>query len=349
MKIFVNARFLTQPVSGVQRYAIECSRKIKKIWPETRFLAPKNIWNAGIAEELEAEIVGHTTGYIWEQTTLPRFAAANGYLPLFNPCNLAPIFYKKNFTTIHDLAFYHHPGWNSKKFSSWYNIMMPRVARRSLHIFTVSNTTASEIQKAYRLLPVRVSVTYNGISASMLPTEKPEKEKIILSVGTFNIRKNQRRLVLAFLQSEIRHTHRLVLVGDRNRAFRDAGISETDAYAHNIEVLTGLSEKELAAWNSRAEIAASVSLYEGFGIPLLEGLAYGCKLLCSDIPVYRELYHDVSAFCDPESIESIAAALDKLSSAAAPAESLRQELLARYNYDVAAKIITDAICSAAPG
>lgn len=345
MKIFVNARFLTQPVTGVQRYAIECSRKIKKIWPETRFLCPKDVWNKDVFRELGAEVIGKNTGHLWEQLDLMRFAAANGGLPLFNPCNTAPLLYKKNITTIHDLAFYHHPEWNSRKFSTWYNFLIPKVARRSRHIFTVSETIASDLIECYRIPASHISVTYNGISDVMAYTNAQglQKQPVILSVGTFNVRKNQEALVKGFWESKAGKTHKLILVGDKNRIFSESGFDTDSLAGKNVEVLSGISETELSRLYQQAEIVASTSLYEGFGIPLLEGLANGCKLVCSDIPVYKELYGSVSTFCNPGDIGSIAAAIDKAAACPRPSEGAVRPLITKYSYEHAATVITKAI------
>lgn len=349
MKILVNARFLSQPITGVQRYAIECSRKIKKIWPETRFLCPKNVWNEDMFQELGAEVVGSNTGQLWEQFDLKRFADRAGKIPLFNPCNTAPFLYTNNFTTIHDLAFYHHPEWNSRKFATWYNFIIPRIARGSKHVFTVSKTIAGELTNHYHLPQQKISVTYNGISDIMLqsPAATPEpKMPIILCVGTFNPRKNQGALVDGFLNSPLRSTHQLILVGDKNPIFADGGSDQLAWADEQIKVLTGITESELAALYRQAEIIASTSLYEGFGIPLLEGLANGCKLLCSDIPVYRELYNGVATFCNPHSKESIIMGLETAAAGALSASDLVHQLLSTYSYDHAAEVITAAIASA---
>ena len=223
MKIFVNARFLTQALSGVQRYGIECSRQIKKLYHEAIFVCPENILHHDIAEELEAQIVGKRTGHVWEQSELPLFLAKKGKPPLLNLANTAPFFYNNNYITIHDLAFYHHPEWNSKLFSAWYNILIPRLAYKCRHIFTVSKTMKDEITRCYHIPGPKISVTYNGIGQTMLSDKMADtgkKEKIILSVGSFNTRKNHQNLIAAFLQSDIKSTFQLVIIGDKNKVFK---------------------------------------------------------------------------------------------------------------------------------
>jgi glycosyltransferase involved in cell wall biosynthesis len=346
MKIFVNARFLTQPLSGVQRYGIECSRQIKKSYPEASFISPPNILHDDIANELGVIVTGKKTGHIWEQTELPMFMAKQKQAPLLNLANTAPLLYSNNYVTIHDLAFYHHPEWNSRKFSTWYNILIPRLALRSKHVFTVSETVKRELIKCYGLPPSKISVTYNGISQAMLnhpPEYKKAKEKIILAVGTFNKRKNHQNLVSAFQASELKDEYQLVIIGDKNKIFTESGFDELHLVRHNIKVYPTLTEEELIAMYQQAEIVVSLSLYEGFGIPLLEGLYNGCKIVCSDIPVYKELYDGVAHFCNPANIENIAATLIKSIKTAHPEANDNSKLFDKFNYQRAAEVILEKV------
>ena len=346
MKIFVNARFLTQPVSGVQRYGIECSRQIKKLHPEVVFLAPKNILHKDIAKELDVKTIGVNTGHLWEQLDLPLYLSRNGSPPLFSPANTAPLLYNNNYFTLHDLAFYHYPEWNSKAFSTWYNIMVPKLVHSSRHIFTVSQSIRDEIIKYYRVLPSKVSVTYNGISAQMMAERRGrgiEKEKIILAVGTFSKRKNHQNLVKAFLESRIKDEYQLVIIGDRNKVFAETGIDENLLTRENIKIYERLSSEELIGMYAKAEILVSLSVYEGFGIPVLEGLYSGCKVICSDISVYRELYNGYATFCDPNDLESISATLSEVALMTVNSVKNIDLLLYKYNYTRSAQIIIEAM------
>lgn len=349
MKIYVNARFLTQPISGVQRYGIECSRKIKKLYPATVFLTPHNIWNKNVAKELNAIVVGTHTGHLWEQIDLVRYMRSNtNNAPLFNACNTAPLLYSNNFITLHDLAYKKYPEWNSRWFAAWYNFMVPKLVKKCTHLYTVSNTVRAEIMECYNVPDEKISVTYNGLSVEMLQVSREvamPKEKVILAVGSFNLRKNHQSLINAFMSSTIKDTHKLVLVGDENRVFRDTGIDPHTLKMNNIVVHSNLTDAELIQLYCTAEVVVSLSVYEGFGIPLLEGLYFGCKLVCSDIAVYRELYADVATFAQPHNIDDIVAALKAAVSRAAPAAESVARLCARYNYGVSAETILQAMIS----
>lgn len=194
---------------------------------------------------------------------------------------------------------------------------------------------------AYLTSEKDISITYNGISESMMrmPAEEVVKEKIILSVGSFNKRKNHHSLINAFCNSDLKDKYRLVITGDKNKVFSETGIDEEVLESNNITVLRNLSEEELVDIYRKAEIVVSLSLYEGFGIPVLEGLYYGCKVVCSDIPVYKELYEDVAVFCNPTDLNSITTAINNASAMVAPAPGLVAGLCHKYSYTTAADVI----------
>ncbi|PQJ09461.1 hypothetical protein CJD36_019670 [Flavipsychrobacter stenotrophus] len=346
MKLFINARFLTQPISGVQRYAIECSRQIKELYPESVFVTPHDIINKEVAVELGAVVVGKRTGHKWEQLDLPLYMWKQKSQPLINLANTAPILYGNNYVVIHDLAFFHHPEWNSKSFSTWYNILIPRIAMNSKHVFTVSNTIKNELIEHYKLPPAKISVTYNGLSGIFLKENGAfgaQKEKIILSVGTFNMRKNQDKLIKGFLESEVSNEYKLVLIGDKNKVFADVGLNEQNLKSSSIKVFSNVSDTDLVEFYRKAEVIVSLSEYEGFGIPVLEGLKFGCKVLCSDIPVYRELFGEHAVFCNQKDIKEIALKLNEV--VGKPRvfdEDTVSKLLEKYNYMRAAEVIIAA-------
>lgn len=342
MKIYVNARFLTQPISGVQRYGIECSLQIKKLYPGCVFLTPGNIFHTSIANELDAQVVGAATGHRWEQIDLPGYLRKLGSPPLFNPANTAPLLYKNNFVTLHDLAFYFYPQWNHWLFSRWYNFMAPRIVKKAQHLFTVSQTVRDEITANYHTPSQKISVTYNGISRDMLADgyTGQQKQPIILSVGTFNIRKNHHTLIKAFAASKLKRTHKLVIVGDGNKVFREAGLDESMLADNNIELIYQPDNPTLRELYKKAEIVVSLSVYEGFGIPVLEGLYYGCKAVCSDIPVYNELFGGYASFCDPANLEDIEKALQH---AATKNPVDARDLLTRFSYERSAKTVLEKI------
>lgn len=344
MKIFVNARFLTQPISGVQRYGIECCRQILKICPNVEFLTPANIIHEDLAAEFNAQVIGKYKGHNWEQIDLPLHLNLLNDPPLLNLANSAPVAYHNNYMTLHDLAFMHREQWNSLFFATWYKWLVPRIARKAKHIFTVSRTIAAEIEQTLNVPADKISVTYNGLAPhlSIAHDQKVKKEKIILSVGSFNLRKNHHKLIEAFLQSNIKDEYTLIIVGDKNKVFKNAGIDEQMLVNTNVKLMNGVTDDELTELYQKAEVVASLSAYEGFGIPVLEGLYFGCKAICSDIQAYKELYDNYAYFCNTEEIQSVSRLLEYVASVQYHIPDLNS-LLEKYNYTNAAKTIVKTI------
>lgn len=330
MSFYINARFLTQKITGVQRYALECSRQILKKRNDVTFLAPDAILYPDLASELNVKIIGTRKGHWWEQTNLPDFLKKNGHLPLLNLANTAPLLYNNNYITIHDLAFLRHPEWNTGLFSKWYRLLIPKVAKNAQHIFTVSHTIKNEIQDLLSIPPQKISVTYNGIASSFPPPSTSiNKKKIVLAVGTFNPRKNHDKLIQAFIKSNLYQTYTLIIAGDKEKIYRQLSLTSSEDH---IKIINSPNDKQLIQLYQDAEILISLSSYEGFGIPILEGLYFGCKALCSQIPVYQELYDNYVYFCNTANINNIIFSLNKITTAPFKNENNIDKLFEKYSY-----------------
>lgn len=326
--VYVNARFLSQPLTGVQRYGMEVCAELKKIYPQLILLAPQKILYPEWVKEMEVYCVGNTSGHVWEQITLPTYLHRRGKPILFSPCNLAPISYPKNIITVHDLAFLYSPAKNKYVFNKLYQWVIPKLVRRARHVFTVSHTMKDSLEQTYHLDPDKVSVTYNGIAQTLKKLRKHQpKEKIILSVGQFSSRKNHGKLLEAFGNSDLKDTYKLVLIGATEGLMMQA--KQYDV-SDRVECYTHISQNALADWYNRAEILVSLSAYEGFGLTVLEGLFFGCKVLCTHIDTYRELYQDKVYFCGLGETKAIADALLYLATRSSPKIDDHWELFEGY-------------------
>lgn len=304
-KIIVNCRFLTQQISGVQRFAIELSKELKKLNPDIIFVAPKNIIHFDLARELGVIKVGHLKGHLWEQIELKSYVKNINAL-LISLCNTAPLFLKKQVITIHDLCFIHHPEWFSFLFRKAYSYLIPRIANNALHIFTVSETSKKEIVDFLNIKENKLSVIYNAVAPVFKKESKkerlhsPEKEKYILTVSSHHPRKNFKRLIEAFSDLNIEGL-KLIIVGNFNRHFKDEKIS----VSKSIMLKENVNDKELIVLYQNADLFVYPSLYEGFGIPIIEAMSLGTSVCVSDIPVFREICENNAVYFDPYSIDSI--------------------------------------------
>lgn len=307
--IVINSRFLTQNLTGVQRFAIEISLRLKKaLGNEVLFLSPNNIVQTDYAKQLDAQVIGKRTGHLWEQIDLPLYLHKIGKPLLINLANMAPILYSNKISTIHDVAFLAFPKTFSKGFLYTYKFLIPRILKTSKHIITVSNFSKDEIIKAYHIKSDHISVIYNAVNDNFKYKENKslKQKKYFLAVSSLNNRKNFITVLQSFVRyAKLNHDENLYIIGDlKNSSFK--GIKIEDYQKHlQIKFLGRVSDEELIDYYSNAIGFIYPSLYEGFGIPPLEAQACNCPVLLSNIPSLKEIFKDSGIFCDPYNIDDI--------------------------------------------
>jgi glycosyltransferase involved in cell wall biosynthesis len=312
--IAVNARFLTQPLTGVQRFALEISRTLKEISGEEniQFFAPKNIQLYSEANELNVQIIGSHTGHLWEQLDLPRHLKTLGNPILLNFCNTAPIFYKNKLSTLHDITYIRYPQTFSKSFRYFYQVMMPLVLKTSKHIFTVSEFSKKEISEYYHTTKEKISVVYNAVGKTFHPQidEDLKKENYLLAVSSIKENKNFKMILNAFEEASKQIDNlKLFIAGDlKNNNFSNINLN---AFVNNprIKLLGRISDTELIKYYSNAIAFLFPSLYEGFGIPVLEAQACGCPVIASNAASMPEVLKDSAILVNPLSLENFVQAI----------------------------------------
>lgn len=309
--IVVNARFLTQEITGVQRYGMEISKELKKQNPDIQFVCPKDIIHKDLADELGAIKIGKLSGHLWEQIELPLYLKKNQPL-LINLANTAPAFYKNKVSTIHDIAFEKFPQTFSWQFRQFYRLLVPKIISSSRKIFTVSDFSKSEICSLYSTPHSSVEVIKNATSSIFIPTLKTEiQTKYILAVSSLTQQKNFSNLIDAFniLNDQ---QHELLLVGSINRNFAPQSLIDKIEANPRIRFAGRISDSELVKLYSNAKAFVHPSLYEGFGIPPLEAQACGCPVICSNIASLPEVCGDSALYFDPYNVADIASKIDNL-------------------------------------
>lgn len=293
--IVVNARFLTQKLTGVQRYAIEISKRLKKLDPTIVFVAPQNILHVGIGKELDVQIIGTRTGYFWEQIELPLYLKSIGSPLLFSPANMAPVAYTNKIISIHDIAFVKYPHGFDWQFRLVYKLLIPMILKTSKKIITISQFSKKEIIDHYSLSPEKIAVIYNGIDEKFHShSNTKHKQKYLLGVSSLDPRKNFQGLIKAFL--ELNHPSlMLYIIGDQNNAFKNIDVI-TDK---KIKFLGRVTDKELISHYSGALAFVYPSFYEGFGFPPLEAMACGVPVICSNTSSLPEVGGDAVMYINP--------------------------------------------------
>jgi len=317
MKLVVNALFLTQKITGVQRYAIEISKELKRIFNDKiKFVAPSNIIHHELAEYLDVEIIGNFTGFLWEQVDLKFYLSRNKNPLLLNMRNTAPLFHPKNIIVIHDLIFMKNKKWFSKKFPFIYRFFAPILLKKALKIITVSDFSKQDIIKTFNISPDKIKIVYNAVSKEFqeYPYENFENKygNYILTVASFlSPRKNLSNAIKAFNQLQSQDL-KLVIVGAELKYFSDQKMLDEIKLNKNI-ILTGyVNDKILANFYKNAKLLIFPSFYEGFGIPAIEAMSCGCPVIASNVTSLPEVCADAAYYVNPYLVDDMAGGMDKI-------------------------------------
>ena len=324
--LVVNARFLTQKISGVQRYAIEISKELKKLNYDVKFITPKNVIHHTLAEELGAEICGTFTGHLWEQIDFYLYLLRNNRPLLLNFSGLSPLMYEKKIITVHDLAFIRHPEWFSKKFYYFYKNLLPFAITNSIAVITVSDFSKNEINQLLQYSLDRIYVVYNSVlkNSQKIINNDFLKRPYILSVSSIDLRKNFKNLILAFNKLDV-NDYDLVIIGAESSVFKKQNLWKLISNNNSIHFTGYLSDDELYLYYKNAALFIYPSLYEGFGIPPIEAMAFGCPTIVSNTTSLPEVCGDASFYVDPYDISDIALGMKTVLNN----DSMRNELIKR--------------------
>ena len=304
MQILINGRFLNRPVTGVERYALNMSALILKHKAEASFIVPEKSGPAPTKRTIRSG-TGH--GHFWEQTTLARESRKSDLL--VSLANTGPLMGGKQIVAIHNLAFWHHPEWYDKGFARTYKELIPRLIRQASHVITLSEHSKNDICRTLVIPKQKISVVppFTLFSGKH---DKPNKldRPYFLIVGSSDPRKNIGKAIEAFKRMVTRNMD-LVIVGRRIRSTNTA--LAQDDHSH-IKFLNDVQDEQLENLYRGATALLCTSVFEGFGLPLLEAMACGAPVICSDIPVFRGQFGDAPYYVDPMNVDQIANALDRM-------------------------------------
>jgi glycosyltransferase involved in cell wall biosynthesis len=250
--------------------------------------------------------------------------------PLFAPCPMV--------VTIHDLSFIRFPELFRATNRIYLTVMTRLSARRARRLIAVSAHAASESAELLGVPRDRIDVVYHGVDPRFRPLpddtiaafrqEQEVPEQFVLFVGTLEPRKNLSRLMEAFARVQDKQTM-LVLVGGKGWLYNDLFAKVEDLGLENNVVFTGyVPNEDLPLWYNAATVLAYPSLYEGFGLPVLEAQACGTPVLTSNVSSLPEAAGDAGMLVDPYHVEAIAEGLNELLANQKQRRRLREQGLA---------------------
>lgn len=293
---------------------------------------------------------------LWEQTVLPMEARRQRLDVLFNPGFTAPVCCTcPQVTVFHDLQHKRHPEYFRWFDLPFWRLLLWAAARRSALLVAVSHATAADLARYYATPADKIRVIAHGVEERFFDIGRERQarscEPLVLTVSTLHPHKNLERLVRVFARFRARRPeYRLVLAGLRGfqttaveRAVAQAGLSRS------VRLTGWIPREELYDLYRHAAAFIYPSLFEGFGLPVLEALAAGVPTACSDIEPLRSLTDGAALLFDPRDDEAVLAALESLVSD----ETVRARLAAagperarRYSWRRAAELTLAALAAA---
>jgi len=262
---------------------------------------------------------------LWTQIGLPLRLLIEREKPnvFFTPTHYAPRFsFIPQIISIMDLSYIFFPETFKKRdlaqLKNWTNYSV----KRSKRIFTISKSSKNDILKEYKIDDSRVKVIYPGIKQDVLDVNLFSMDKLsdkyninsdfVLFVGTLQPRKNIVRLIQAFKKLN-KPSLKLVIVGKKGWLYDDILNAPLDlGIEDKVIFLDYVKDRDLPALYKNAKCFVLPSLYEGFGLPVLEAMKHGCPVVVSDISSLPEAGGDAALYFDPKDISDIAQKIDKV-------------------------------------
>jgi glycosyltransferase involved in cell wall biosynthesis len=313
LRVGFDGRALTSPAAGVRRYVAALMRALLTL-PE----APEIVALGGRGDGALPRGVGHLaepshppTNAGWTLVGLPRAASRARVDVLHAPAYTAPFWCGVPVVlTLHDVSYARQPEWYPYRRDWLRRVYYRGSAHAAAHVITDSAFSAAEITAAYGIPASRISVVPLGVDAAFAhhadAGELPPtvNEPYVLHVGDLHERRNLAVLVDAVLEAR-RHfggaaALSLVLAGvDRGIGAGLCAIAAEAGMADAVTLLGSVSESRLHALYRRATALVYPSLYEGFGLPVLEAMASGTPVLASRAASIPEVLGDAGVLLDP--------------------------------------------------
>jgi glycosyltransferase involved in cell wall biosynthesis len=267
---------------------------------------------------------------VWYTAVLPQKAERDGVHILHCPTQRAP--FRSGMpvvVTIHDLAVLRHPEAFNRWTRSYSAFALPRVARAARRIIVGSEFTRAEVIELLSVPAEKVRVIPYGVGEPFSANGPTSGGDFVLAVSTLEPRKNLDRLIEGFRRAD--------LGGLELRVVGAPGWGGVRVNGEGVRWLTGVGDDELAQLYRGAACVAYVSLYEGFGLPVLEAMASGAPVVAPAGPPFQEFAADVAVGVDPRDPSSIAAGLREAVERGSELAPLGPERAREYSWGRAAK------------
>jgi glycosyltransferase involved in cell wall biosynthesis len=365
MRIAVNAQVLFESkLEGLGWFTYEVLSRIVRNHPEHTFIfifsrpyPDKFIFGPNVEPIVLSPKYGHPLVWLYKflfamprllnKTKADIYLSPDGWCP--RPCNI------KQVAVIHDLNFMHHPEWLSFSYRHYYRYFFRRWAHSASQLATVSEFSKNDICQRFGIAANNIDVVYNGIGSFFSPSGDDKKTETRLKwtetkpyfvfVGASPPRKNLVNLFRAFdiFKQDAKTEHKLVIAGAKHwwaEYIRNA--YESMEYRADVIFTDRLNPEDLNSILGAAEALVYPSLFEGFGIPIIEAMRCHTPVITSSCTSMPEIAADAALLIDPYKPHEIAAAMHRIASE----PELRNKLISKgskraefFSWDKSAELL----------
>ncbi|MBC8249028.1 MAG: glycosyltransferase family 4 protein [Anaerolineales bacterium] len=335
------SRSVAQERTGTENYSLNLIRHLLALQSEHRYrlyfnrapsfdlLATCNLRSFAQAQDRPATCNLRIMPFprLWTHLRLSWEMARRPPDLLFVPAHVLPIVHpRRSVVTIHDLGYLYYPQAHRLLDRLYLDLSTRYNARAATRLIADSSATKQDLIERYGSEPDKITVVYPGYDEATFQTVRDEKAiravkakydivgDYILFVGTLQPRKNLTRLIEAFsnIQYPISNIQ-LLIAGKKGWLYEKIFRQVEELGLEGRVVFTGyVAEGDLPALLSGARLFVFPSLYEGFGLPVLEAMACGTPVVCSNASSLPEVAGDAAVLVDPLDVEELAAAMERV-------------------------------------
>ena len=334
MELIINGKFLGQSKSGVQNFALGITEALLKLEPTIQVVRPSIKENV----PLKSKQIGILKGFLWEQISLPIYLFKNKDSLLLSLSNSAPLFCKNQVVTIHDLAFEKEgKNWFTPSFRAWYRFLIPKLCRKAKLVLTVSEFSKNELITNYNLASEKIKIIPNGLRSNSFEPQIDNGYKYLLVTGANNPRKNA-KWIIQNIDILVKHGYKLVVLENQDNVF----VNEQMPKHEHIINYKGIDDAKYFQLLKNASGLIYPSVYEGFGLPILESLSMGVPVIASNLDVFKESFGDLPNYFELNNVASFEDAVASIKNKTIQPID-QKKLKEQYNFEKSAKELLTAI------
>ncbi len=338
-ELLVNLSFLLKKPTGTTNYALNLLPNLQKIEPTlltSKFLPDYNCYQTRSDQTSEQGSRGHLRRLMWTQFQLVKIYDRLRSQLLFSPIPEAPIFTNCRYiVTVHDFIPLRFPQLSSPLYH-YYKSYLPQILSQATHIICNSTTTATETIERFQIPAAKVTPIPLACDSNHFYAHDEAKiadPPYFLYLGRHAPYKNVGRIIAAFAQLLSKDRYELWLGGSEDSRYTPqlrAQVIELGLES-SVKFLGYIPQTNLPQVIRQATALVFPSLWEGFGLPVLEAMACGTPVITSNLPALVEVAEDAAILVDPYQVKQIASAMHDLSEDRDLCRQLRQAGIQRVS------------------